>query len=174
MSYEKVKKITIDKVNRTVKVCSACNNIRPLTYGYWCINEDTLDEAISKTMLSIWNGYLHLSEHDRTNCIWNYAVWKASENEHIRKKYKELDYGYSSNKEELTKLYTTLARIFKSIDVKKEKYIMRYNEYAYVKKIKGRYIYTTHYKDEALVLKNNIEAEWFQHLYPSYKIEKLG
>lgn len=174
MSYEKVKKITIDKVNRTVKVCSACNNLRPLTYEYWRVNADTLDEAIGKTMLSIWNGDLHISETDKTNCIWSYAVWKASEKEHIRKKYIELNYGYTSNKEELTKLYTTLASIFKSIDVKKEKNVIRYNEYAYIKKLKNRYIYTTYYKDEALVLKNNIEAEWFQHLYPTCKIEKLG
>lgn len=174
MSYEKVKKITIDKVNRTVKVCSACNNLRPLKYEYWTLKADTLDEAIGKTIVSIWNGELHISEKDRTNCIWNYAVWKASEKEHIRKKYEELNYGYTSNKEELTKLYTTLASIFKSIDVKKEKYIMRYNEYAYVKKFKGRCICTTWYENKALVLKNNIEAEWFQHLYPSYKVLKLG
>ena len=174
MSYEKVKKITIDKEKRVVRICSACNNLRPLQYEYWTLNADTLDEAIGKTMLSIWNGDLQLSQKDKINCIWNYAVWNASKNEHIRKKYEELDGGYSSNKEELARLYTTLASIFKSIDVKKEKYIMKYNETYYVKKIKGHYIYHTYFESNAMILENNILAEWFKHLYPSYELVKLG
>ena len=173
MSYEKVKKITIDKVNRQVRICSACNNLRPLIYEYWTLKAETLDEAIGRVMLGIWNGDLQLSQKDKVNCIWNYAVWKASENEHIRKKYEELNYGYSSNKEEMAMLYTTLASLFKSIDVKKEKYVMKYNM-AYVRKIKGHYIYQTYNESNAMILENNILAEWFKHLYPWCELEKLG
>jgi hypothetical protein len=174
MSYEKVKKITIDKVNRQVRICSACNNLRPLTYEYWTLKAETLDEAIGKTLMYMWNGELHLSEKDKTNVKWNYALMKIREKEELRKKFIELNYGYTNNKEELEKMILTFAAIFKTIEAKKEKYIMRYNEYAYVKKFKGRYIYTTWYEDEALVFKNNIEAEWFKNLYPNYELIKLG
>ena len=80
MSYEKVKRITIK--NGQVRVCSACNNIRPLTFSTWTYgsNDTSFDEIIKNLATDILDGNLQFynsKQNERwlkatnTNSIWN-------------------------------------------------------------------------------------------------------
>ena len=60
MSYEKVKRITIK--DGQVRVCSACNNLRPLTFSTWTYSsgDKTFDEVIKNLATDILDGNLQL------------------------------------------------------------------------------------------------------------------
>lgn len=58
MSYEKVKRITIKDGH--IRVCSACNNVRPLTFSTWTYgsNDTPFDEIIKNLATDILDGNL--------------------------------------------------------------------------------------------------------------------
>ena len=60
MSYEKVKRITIK--DGQIRICSACNNVRPLAFSTWTYgsNDTPFDEIIENLATDILDGNLHL------------------------------------------------------------------------------------------------------------------
>ena len=81
MSYEKVKCITRKQKENKIIITSACNNVRPLTYGKWEYGkaEMSYKEKMFHLLKDIDGGNLQLN----TSCYeWNYAISKTNEYMH--------------------------------------------------------------------------------------------
>lgn len=100
MSYYKISNITLNRKKNIVKVCCACNNVRPLMYNtYELFTDDELsyDDKLFRTMLDFIWGNFHISSiNDNTSKI-EYALLKMREvtkKLDIAERQRLLDLGY--------------------------------------------------------------------------------
>ena len=84
MSYEKVKCITRKPKENKIIITSACNNVRPLTFGKWEYGKADMGykEKMFYLLRDISGGNLQLNN----SCYeWNYAVLKTRD--YMQEKY---------------------------------------------------------------------------------------
>ena len=84
MSYEKVKCITRNEKKNKIFITSACNNVRPLTFGKWEYGKADMSykEKMFYLLKDISGGNLQLNN----SCYeWNYAILKTRD--YMQEKY---------------------------------------------------------------------------------------
>lgn len=87
MSYEKCKRITLDKKNNKIKICIASNNVRPITYytTELCASEDkdyenyTFEDKLITLYENIKTGCIQISTINDNTEDFEYAMCKVRE-----------------------------------------------------------------------------------------------
>lgn len=167
MSYDIVKNISIK--NRSIT--SACNNLRPISYETIHLTTKTEEDFIKYVLVnSLWGNY-HL-QNSKNLVKFRYTIYLYNQlddelkNDIYNKIWRNYDYKtktYRYSEEEVVqatkKLGSILYDLYKSVEITKGNYIIKFGSDYYVKKLGSTTLSYTWYQCRAKVYSSLEEAK---------------